>query len=55
MNFKEWSEQTGVEPECDSCVHCTYRYIDRKTVITCQLKKDGIECDGESEFISDGR
>ena len=55
MNFNEWSEQTGVEPECDSCVHYTSGYIDGEKVITCQLEKDGIECNGESEFCSDGR
>ena len=47
MTYHEHAEQNGVEPECDSCnhwVHCR-----------CTLEDQGIECDGISEFISDGR
>lgn len=47
MNAEEYEETYGVEPECDSCIY----YV----LCSCQLEKDGIECDGRSEFVSDGR
>jgi hypothetical protein len=48
MDYDTWAEINGVEPECDSCIHYSPAF-------GCRLEKDGIECDGMSEFCSDGR
>jgi len=48
MDFEAYVDIFGVEPECDSCVHFSVSF-------GCGLENDGIECDGMSEFISDGR